>query len=1146
MLPSNKARFMSVFVILTMLFSFANVAPAAATGGFHGTWSAAGSMATARYLHTATLLPDGKVLVAGGYNNSGPLASAELYDPALGTWSATGSMANARYYFTLTLLPDGKVLVAGGVNNSGYPASAELYDPATGTWSATGSLTNARYAHTATLLPDGKVLVTGGFSNSGPTASAELYDPATGTWSATGSLTDARSYHTAALLPDGKVLVAAGYYNIASAELYDPATGTWSLTGSMTNVRYLHTATLLPDGKVLVAAGYNYPPGNLASVEIYDSSTGTWNAAASLINARQSPAATLLPDGKVLVSGGYGDSGPPASAEIYDPATGIWSITGSMTTARYHHTATLLSDGKVLATGGYSNSGPTASAELYVISLAPAATNDAYNVDEDQSLIVAAPGVLGNDPDPQGDSTTASLVSSTANGMLIFNSDGSFTYTPDPDFSGQDSFTYTASDGIHISVVAKVNITVNAVNDAPVVDLNGADGSGIDFSAAFDAGDPPVLIGDLDLTLTDADSGPVDVASGNGMIYVLDYSGRIVAIDPTTGTQTTVINSMGSGYGFYGIAIDSATQELFVTNYNGSVEKVDIATGVASAMATDAYLYSAFGIDLDPDGNIVVATYYYGIIRIDGASGAVTQLTPGSSLCSYGLAVEEDGDILVADLCYNRIVRVDPVTGAQTNLTSDGAVQGAYDIAIDAAGDLFVVELYAGGQITQVDSSSGATTQVSAGSSLVTSCSYGIEADEAGNLITVDYCSGQVAETEIDTGAQASLANVPLYGPFGVAVDAGGGLQKIKWATLQITNLLDGANEVLSADTTGTNISAGYASGTLSLTGDDTVENYQTVLRTVTYSNAAASPSGSNRIIDVVVFDGTDSNSPVAKSTITLAPPDSLAPTASPTQSPAANGAGWNKTDVTVTWNWADNAGGSGIDNANCTTSTVSSSEGNITLNEMCKDLAGNTGTASYAVKVDKTLPTVSLVGGPANSGSYYFGSVPAAPTCLASDVLSGLDGSCTVSGYSVLVGPHTVSATAQDIAGNQNSASASYTVLAWTTNGFFQPVDMGGVWNTVKGGSTVPLKFEVFAGATELTSTSIVNQPLTATQTLCTGGTTDEIELLASGATSLRYDATSGQFIYNWKTPQKPGYCYVVTVKLEDGTSISANFKLK
>ena len=250
---------------------------------------------------------------------------------------------------------------------------------------------------------------------------------------------------------------------------------------------------------------------------------------------------------------------------------------------------------------------------------------------------------------------------------------------------------------------------------------------------------------------------------------------------------------------------------------------------------------------------------------------------------------------------------------------------------------------------------------------------------------------------------------------------------------------------------------------------------------------------------------------------------------------------------MTVDWNWSDEAGGSGIDNANCTTSNISSGEGNpITLNATCKDLAGNEGNASYAVMVDKTLPTVSLVDGPADGGNYYFGSVPAAPTCSASDALSGLDGGCAVLGYSALVGPQTVTATAEDIADNQNSASASYTVLAWTTNGFFQPVDMGGVWNTVKNGSTVPLKFEIFAGSTELTDPAIVNQPLKATQALCSGGTTDEVELTATGATSLRYDTTDGQFIYNWKTPKKPGYCYVVTITMADGSTISANFKLK
>ena len=195
-----------------------------------------------------------------------------------------------------------------------------------------------------------------------------------------------------------------------------------------------------------------------------------------------------------------------------------------------------------------------------------------------------------------------------------------------------------------------------------------------------------------------------------------------------------------------------------------------------------------------------------------------------------------------------------------------------------------------------------------------------------------------------------------------------------------------------------------------------------------------------------------------------------------------------------------------------------------IALAATCTDLAGNIGTASYMVMIDKTPPIVALTGGPADGGSYYFGAVPAAPICSASDALSGLAG-CTVSGYSAAVGPHTVSATATDKAGNVNTASATYTVLPWAFRGFYPPVDMGGVWNTVKNGSTVPLMFEVFAGRTELTSTSVVVQPLTATQPSCMRRPDrDDIELLTIGATALRYDASSGQFIYNWKTPKTPG----------------------
>ncbi len=349
-------------------------------------WTATGSMVDVPHGHTATLLPDGKVLVAGGYSSGSArgtvaeLASAALYDPGSGSWTATGNMIEARSGHTATLLPDGTVLVVGGCCDvgGGPLASAELYDPSTGSWTATAGMIEARWFHTATLLPDGTVLVAGGsITGGGTVASVERYDPDSGSWTATAGMTEARAAHTATLLPDGMVLVAGGFsdsLNRASAERYDPGSGSWTATASMIEARYGHTATLLPDGKVLVAGGYSSSSarGTVASAELYDPGSGSWTPTGSMIEARGSHTATSLPDGKVLVAGGHSSSngGPLASAALYDPGTGSWTATASMIEARADHTATLLPDGRVLVAGGFifgGDGGPVllASAELY-------------------------------------------------------------------------------------------------------------------------------------------------------------------------------------------------------------------------------------------------------------------------------------------------------------------------------------------------------------------------------------------------------------------------------------------------------------------------------------------------------------------------------------------------------------------------------------------------------------------------------------------------------------------------------------------------------------------------------------------------------------------------------------------------------------
>ena len=342
-------------------------------------WVKAGELNTARYRHTATLLAGGKVLVAGGavgpycdcccarHPDSRPTDRAELYDPAAKKWSDTGSLNTARFRHSATLLENGQVLVAGGYADvyvfEGLPlTSAELYDPATGSWHPTGSFNTIQGFNSATLLANGKVLAVS-------RNSAELYDPATGTWSITDSPTIEAGLPTSTvLLANGKVLAVSGN----SAELYDPATEMWSSAGNpKVSSFYSQTITLLGDGKVLVTGlGFSFPSS--LSAELYDPNTGTWRTTGSPRTARfwESYQTTLLPDGQVLLAGGYSSSYRPAGEELYDPATGRWDFTRRLNLDRHFSTATLLPNGRVLITGGVNEGTdqqafPYAETELY-------------------------------------------------------------------------------------------------------------------------------------------------------------------------------------------------------------------------------------------------------------------------------------------------------------------------------------------------------------------------------------------------------------------------------------------------------------------------------------------------------------------------------------------------------------------------------------------------------------------------------------------------------------------------------------------------------------------------------------------------------------------------------------------------------------
>ena len=336
-----------------------------------------GSLATGRSQSQAVLLNNGTVLVVGGTGSTGystyPLASAELYNPATGTFAVTGSLNTARTQFTATLLTDGTVLIAGGYDSNWQAlTSAEIYNPTTGVFTTTGNMGTAHVNHAATLLRNGSVLIAGGLDDdNGATygsASAELYSPSTGSFVSTGNLSVGRGYHTATRLNDGTVLIAGGALDpngdiTNQCELYDPSAGSFSQIAVMNATRAGHTATLLNSGMVLIAGGVADSSGRaLASADLYNPSTKVFAATGNMNFSRDIHASTLLNNGTVLVEGGFGSLN---SAEVYEPVSGSFSLTGSLNAGRSVQTATLLPNGNVLVAGGWGSGGALTSAELY-------------------------------------------------------------------------------------------------------------------------------------------------------------------------------------------------------------------------------------------------------------------------------------------------------------------------------------------------------------------------------------------------------------------------------------------------------------------------------------------------------------------------------------------------------------------------------------------------------------------------------------------------------------------------------------------------------------------------------------------------------------------------------------------------------------
>jgi hypothetical protein len=723
---------------------------------------------------------------------------------------------------------------------------------------------------------------------------------------------------------------------------------------------------------------------------------------------------------------------------------------------------------------------------------------------------------------PQG--VTASATS------LTFNSCGTFQQaTFGSSVPGTYLITVTVSDGgIGTYNLTPATWTLRVLpaptNTPPTVEVGGVvDGATYEFGNVPAATCEVTDAEDENPTATPVITGTLTNGLGE-LTATCDYTDE-GDLDAQTATATYTIADTGSPAITYTLNPDTpdGANDWYTVDVEVDFECSDDGSGIDicagdTTLSEDGADQSVTGTATDFDGNTATATaddididqtdpeisYTLSPVDPDGLAGWYTSAVQVTFECADETSGVEtcEGSTTILDGSGQTVTgTATDLAGNTTTLTTDpidvDSIAPSIDYTLDPAApngenDWYVTDVEV--DFTCADSGSGLASCV--GDTTLTDDGAGQSAtgsasDVAGNTATVSATGIDIDQTGPEITYSLSPADPAVTGWFTSAVevtfhceDETSGVASCE----EPTTILDG--EGLTVDATATDV----AGNTTTITTDR---------------------------IDV----------------------DTIDPTIGHTLSPSVpNGVnGWYTQDVTVDFTCAD--GGSGIDTC----------EGDVTLGEgedqsatgTATDVAGRTASDTVIdIDIDKTDPLVSLVGGP--SGSYVFGSDPAAPTCSASDALSGL-ASCVVTGGGTTVGSHSYVATATDNAGNSATATLSYTVLAWNTLGYYAPVDMGGVLNTVKGGSTVPLKFELFAGPTELTTTSAVASFKTR-EINCNSaeGVADAIEILSTGGTSLRYDSTGGQFVQNWKTPVGAGRCYSATMTSLDGSTISALFKIK
>ena len=1037
-----KRALLFVAIVSTLIASYSLLVRASLPQVPSNAWSATGDMALGRAGASAVLLPDGRVLVAGGTNEGGVTASVERYSPTAGGFLATPSMESARANHTATMLEDGRVLVVGGIGTDGHAmVSAELYDPSANAWTAAAPLYHARSGHSATLLWDGRVLVAGGDDTGMADATLEVFDPISSTFSAVDAvLSAARTGHAAASLADGRVLIVGGFDGtsaLASVDVYDPRTNTVSAGPSLAIARAGHSATTLLDGRVLIAGGAS-DSSELASGEIFDPSTESFTIAGNTMSvARQRHVAFLLPhNNNVLIVGGTAGGNAVAAAELFTPwegtggtfcATAVcesgfagpsapnaaraWAAGAALSFPADHTIRTGPADGLLVLAGGSATaaaSNPLSSAELY--GFATVKTDKADYAPGNTVAIAGSGWVPGESVTlllhewPEFDEHSLVDVTADENGDIV-----STEFVPDAHDIGVR---------FYLTAFGQVSQAQTTFTDAGVNVTPATGGTNISADKAANATSPQFTqLGDIVL----AESAVGDFVIQSNRTFVLTAPSGWEFNPGVGSTSTTKSGPGGNELTANSIAISATTITVNLT-VTGTAQTNTLSIKNLEVRATN-------GANIPASGNILRTVGTPGTAIINGVTNDVTNF--GSLSQTAGVVRK-----LVVTLPNQTFTDGSTIVGSGNSGTPSNQTAGvAFNISRLTATDQFfnVVTTYSGAKTISYSGPTGSpsftTAVIFASGQATTALATTLTKAETTTITASDGATSGPASSSLTVNAgPLSTFSVTATDGSNIGTQTAGTPFNIK-----VTALDAGGNTVTTFDSGGNKVSI-TSTGTLSAGSGNTSAFINGVLasHSVTFSN-----SGNFTITATRNAGGSESGT---SNTFTVNPPACTAPsvTTQPTnqtitygQNATFTAAASGSPTPTVQWQLNSGLGFTNMSGATSTTLTLTqpaaSANGNqyrAVFTNSCTPPTATSNAATLTVNKATVTPSVTA------SNKVYDGTTSATIASRSLDGVIGADDVALTGGTATFNTPNV---------GTGKTVTAVGLTLSGTTAGNYQ-----------------------------------------------------------------------------------------------------------